>query len=140
MFLVMLKAESASPLEALLALWCCHSTSLPPSFLLLLITASFSCMQAPIPVPDHAQSRVKEATGGFVSIVVLPRHVKNDSLDDFAWRLLSFHDHVHYHVKCFQVHLRQLVVHVKGDTLDNFAWRLLSFHDHVQYHVKCSQV
>ena len=49
------------------------------------------------------QKYVNEAKGGFVSIVVLPRHVKEATLDDFVWNLLSFHDHVQYHVKCFKV-------------------------------------
>lgn len=56
-----------------------------------------------MPVPGEAQKLVSEANGGFVSIVVLPRHVKDATLDDFVWTLLSFHDHIQYHVKCFKV-------------------------------------
>ncbi len=60
-------------------------------------------LQAPVPVPTSVQEYVNEAKGGFVSIVVLPRHVKESTLDEFVWTLLSFHDHVQYHVKCFKV-------------------------------------
>ncbi len=56
-----------------------------------------------MPVPTSVQEYVNEAKGGFVSIVVLPRHVKESTLDEFVWTLLSFHDHVQYHVKCFKV-------------------------------------
>ena len=122
---------------------CGAATSCQCFFFLLPIIwpiASSSCMQAPVPVPDHAQSQVSQATGGYVSIVVLPRHIKNDTLDDFAWRLLSFHDHVQYHVKCFQVQSQRLLIHVKDETLDHFACRLLSFHDHVQCRDKCFQM
>ena len=56
-----------------------------------------------MPVPKSVQEYVSEAKGGFVSIVVLPRHVKESTLDEFVWTLLSFHDHVQYHVKCFKV-------------------------------------
>ena len=59
--------------------------------------------QAPVQVPASVQEYVNQAEGGFVSIVVLPRHVKEATLDEFTWSLLSFHDHVQYHVKCFKV-------------------------------------
>ena len=38
-----------------------------------------------------------------MSLVVLPRHVKESSLDDLVWSLLMFQEHVQYHVKCFKV-------------------------------------
>ena len=60
-------------------------------------------LQAPVPVPMSVQEYVNEAKGGFVSIVVLPRHIEESTLDEFVWTLLSFHDHVQYHVKCFKV-------------------------------------
>ncbi|DBA87368.1 hypothetical protein WJX77_006866 [Trebouxia sp. C0004] len=63
---------------------------------------SFTAGPAPVPVPTTVQEYVNEAKGGFVSIVVLPRHVKESTLDEFVWTLLSFHDHVQYHVKCFK--------------------------------------
>ncbi|DBA70677.1 TPA: hypothetical protein ACH3X2_012055 [Trebouxia sp. C0005] len=63
---------------------------------------SFTAGPAPVPVPKAVQDYVNEAKGGFVSIVVLPRHVKESTLDEFVWTLLSFHDHVQYHVKCFK--------------------------------------
>ena len=57
----------------------------------------------PVPVPDHVKEQVNQAKGGFVSIVVSPRHVREATLDDFTWTLLTLHDHVQYHVKCFKV-------------------------------------
>lgn len=60
-------------------------------------------MQAPVPVPEYALEQVGQSTGGFVSIVVLPRHVKAATLDELTWTLLTLHDHVQYHVKCFKV-------------------------------------
>ena len=60
-------------------------------------------MQAPVEVPAHVQVQVSQAKGGFVSIVVLPRHVKDATLDEFTWTLLTLQDHVQYHVKCFKV-------------------------------------
>ena len=60
-------------------------------------------LQAPVPVPKDVQDLVCRASGGFVSIVVLPRHVRDATLDEFTWTLLTLQDHVHYHVKCFKV-------------------------------------
>ena len=62
-------------------------------------------VQAPVPVPEAVQDQVNQASGGFVSIVLLPRHVREATLDDLAWTLLTLHDHVHYHVKCFKVNM-----------------------------------
>ena len=54
-------------------------------------------------LPEAVQEQVGQASGGFVSIVVLPRHVREATLDDLTWTLLTLHDHVQYHVKCFKV-------------------------------------
>ena len=58
-----------------------------------------------MPVPEAVQDQVAQASGGFVSIVVLPRHVREATLDDLTWTLLTLHDHVQYHVKCFKVNM-----------------------------------
>ena len=60
-------------------------------------------VQAPVPVPEAVQDQVGQATAGFVTIVILPRHVRRATLDDLTWTLLTLHDHVQYHVKCFKV-------------------------------------
>lgn len=60
-------------------------------------------LQAPVPVPEDVRDLVCRASGGFVSIVVLPRHVRDATLDELTWTLLTLQDHVHYHVKCFKV-------------------------------------
>lgn len=82
--------------------------------------------QVPVAVPEEAQAVVSQATGGFVSLTILPRHVKDSSLDDMVWSLLTFHDYVQYHVKCFKVkrHLHVakscLIVHDQSDMQLNF--------------------
>lgn len=60
-------------------------------------------LQAPVPVPQDVRDLVRQASGGFVSIVLLPRHVIDTTLDELTWTLLTLQDHVHYHVKCFKV-------------------------------------
>ena len=73
-----------------------HVSVAPPAIVAVLA-------QVPVAVPEEAQAVVSQATGGFVSLTILPRHVKDSSLDDMVWSLLTFHDYVQYHVKCFKV-------------------------------------
>ncbi|KAJ4828533.1 Actin- protein 2/3 complex subunit 2A [Turnera subulata] len=47
-------------------------------------------------VPPEALS----ANAGFVSFVILPRHVEGKKLDRTVWNLSTFHAYVSYHVKC----------------------------------------
>ncbi|KAL3140954.1 hypothetical protein ABBQ32_005478 [Trebouxia sp. C0010 RCD-2024] len=63
---------------------------------------SFTSGPAPVPVPQDVRDLVRQASGGFVSIVLLPRHVIDTTLDELTWTLLTLQDHVHYHVKCFK--------------------------------------
>ena len=65
--------------------------------------------QVPVAVPEEVRAVVSQATGGFVSLTILPRHVKDSSLDDMVWSLLTFHDYIQYHVKCFKVKRRVYV-------------------------------
>ncbi|XP_054819457.1 actin-related protein 2/3 complex subunit 2A-like isoform X4 [Prosopis cineraria] len=46
--------------------------------------------------PAHALS----ANAGFVTFVILPRHVQGQKLDRTVWNLSTFHAYVSYHVKC----------------------------------------
>ncbi|PRQ30240.1 hypothetical protein RchiOBHm_Chr5g0022461 [Rosa chinensis] len=60
------------------------------------------CMWSPTPplelkgAPDEALS----VNAGFVTFVVLPRHVEGKKLDRTVWSLSTFHAYVSYHVKC----------------------------------------
>ncbi|GMH20822.1 hypothetical protein Nepgr_022664 [Nepenthes gracilis] len=47
-------------------------------------------------VSDEALS----ANAGFVSFVILPRHVEGKKLERTVWNLSTFHAYVSYHVKC----------------------------------------
>ncbi|TYI49718.1 hypothetical protein E1A91_D12G054200v1 [Gossypium mustelinum] len=47
-------------------------------------------------VTDDALS----ANAGFVTFVILPRHVEGRKLDRTVWNLSTFHAYVNYHVKC----------------------------------------
>ncbi|KAK5774894.1 hypothetical protein PVK06_042756 [Gossypium arboreum] len=40
------------------------------------------------------------ANAGFVTFVILPRHVEGRKLDRTVWNLSTFHAYVNYHVKC----------------------------------------
>ena len=67
-------------------------------------------VQVPLGVPEQAQATVSQANGGYVSLTILPRHVKDTSLDDLVWSLLTFHEYIQYHVKCFKVSLHQTML------------------------------
>ncbi|XP_050369622.1 actin-related protein 2/3 complex subunit 2A [Argentina anserina] len=60
------------------------------------------CIWSPIPplelkgAPDEALS----VNAGFVTFVILPRHVEGKKLDRTVWSLSTFHAYVSYHVKC----------------------------------------
>ncbi|KAL8160530.1 hypothetical protein V2J09_002067 [Rumex salicifolius] len=47
-------------------------------------------------IPNEALS----ANAGFVTFVILPRHVEGAKLDRTVWNLSTFHAYVRYHVKC----------------------------------------
>lgn len=47
-------------------------------------------------IPEESMS----ANAGFVSFVILPRHVEGKKLDKAVWNLSTFHAYVSYHVKC----------------------------------------
>lgn len=60
------------------------------------------CTWSPSP-PEELSSVPKEtvsANAGFVSFVILPRHVEGKKLDKTVWNLSTFHAYVSYHVKC----------------------------------------
>ncbi|GAB2211707.1 hypothetical protein Drorol1_Dr00025040, partial [Drosera rotundifolia] len=60
------------------------------------------CSWSPSP-PQELSGVVGEAlsaNAGFVSFVILPRHVEGKKLDRTVWNLSTFHAYVSYHVKC----------------------------------------
>lgn len=53
--------------------------------------------------PDELKEALAEglsANAGFVTFVILPRHVEGKKLDKTVWSLSTFHAYVSYHVKC----------------------------------------
>ncbi|EPS57325.1 hypothetical protein M569_17493, partial [Genlisea aurea] len=49
---------------------------------------------------EGASSEALSAKAGFVSFVILPRHVDGRKLDKVVWSLSTFRAYVSYHVKC----------------------------------------
>uniref|UniRef100_A0A6N2JWY0 Arp2/3 complex 34 kDa subunit n=1 Tax=Salix viminalis TaxID=40686 RepID=A0A6N2JWY0_SALVM len=61
-----------------------------------------SCLWSPTPPLElkEAPAEALSANAGFVSFVILPRHVEGKKLDRTVWNLSTFHAYVSYHVKC----------------------------------------
>ncbi|XP_057971775.1 actin-related protein 2/3 complex subunit 2A isoform X2 [Malania oleifera] len=55
---------------------------------------------SPPPELNGAPSEALAANAGFVTFVILPRHVEGKKLDRTVWSLSTFHAYVNYHVKC----------------------------------------
>lgn len=55
---------------------------------------------SPPPELKEATSIDIDANAGFVTFVILPRHVEGRKLDKTVWCLSTFHAYVSYHVKC----------------------------------------
>ncbi|KAI5073864.1 hypothetical protein GOP47_0011877 [Adiantum capillus-veneris] len=61
-----------------------------------------ACQWSPHPPIElkGAPAHALDANSGFVSFVILPRHVEGEKLDTTVWSLCTFHAYVSYHVKC----------------------------------------
>ncbi|GAB4840824.1 Actin- protein 2/3 complex subunit 2A [Ancistrocladus abbreviatus] len=61
-----------------------------------------SCMWSSLPPPElnGVAEGALSANAGFVSFVILPRHVEGKKLERTVWNLSTFHAYVSYHVKC----------------------------------------
>ncbi|KAH7440897.1 hypothetical protein KP509_03G015400 [Ceratopteris richardii] len=61
-----------------------------------------SCQWSPHPPVElkGAPAHALDANSGFVSFVLLPKHVESEKLDNIVWSLCTFHAYVSYHVKC----------------------------------------
>ncbi|KAL5720095.1 Actin-related protein 2/3 complex subunit 2A [Ranunculus cassubicifolius] len=55
---------------------------------------------SPPPELEGAPSHALTANAGFVTFVIMPRHVEGRKLDRTVWSLSTFHAYVSYHVKC----------------------------------------
>ncbi|KAI5073172.1 hypothetical protein GOP47_0011185 [Adiantum capillus-veneris] len=60
-----------------------------------------ACQWSPHPPIElkGAPAHALDANSGFVSFVILPRHVEGEKLDTTVWSLCTFHAYVSYHVK-----------------------------------------
>ncbi|XP_030481019.2 actin-related protein 2/3 complex subunit 2A isoform X1 [Cannabis sativa] len=60
------------------------------------------CLWSPTPPLElkGAPAESLSANAGFITIVILPRHVEGKKLDRTVWSLSTFHAYVSYHVKC----------------------------------------
>ncbi|WCJ42248.1 Actin-related protein 2/3 complex subunit 2A [Euphorbia peplus] len=60
------------------------------------------CSWSATPPPEvkDVPAEALSANAGFISFVILPRHVDEKKLDNTVWNLSTFHAYVSYHVKC----------------------------------------
>ncbi|KAF2533108.1 hypothetical protein F2Q70_00030447 [Brassica cretica] len=66
------------------------------------LSSAPSCSWSPT-APQELEGAPKEtlsANAGFVTFVIMPRHVEGEKLDRTVWNLSTFHAYVCYHVKC----------------------------------------